>query len=99
MEKLFVMIYQHDINCLYILLEDKILYRQQIPDFEFLEKGVDKLLRVYQNNSEQDSDSCSRNVSSKENKIFPSNSLRELKDLKAYRNNSLNKKLCNILNN
>ena len=56
-KKIINLIYQHNINCFYILLENKILYRQQLPDFEYLEKGVDKLLGVYQGNSESNSGS------------------------------------------
>ena len=76
-KKIINLIYQHNINCFYILLEDKILYRQQLPDFENLEKGVDKLLGVYQNNSEMDTGS--NNEGTKENKIPTPNPKKEIK--------------------
>ena len=74
-KKIINLIYQKNINCFYILLEDKILYRQQLPDFEYLEKGVDKLIGVYQNNSEMNADSENEGI--KYNKIFSSNSKKE----------------------
>ena len=71
-QRIINFIYQHNMNSFYFLLEDKILYRQQLPDFEFLEKGVDKLLGIYQNNSETNNKETPK-------KIFTSNSKKEIK--------------------
>ena len=62
-------------NTFYILLDNKILCRQQIPDFEFLFKGVDKLdykTNRPSNNSSDNPNENQKNYSKKDIKRFGS---------------------------
>ena len=65
--KIVNFIFQSDKNCFYILLNDKRLFMQQLNDFEFLTKGVDKLP---QKGERKESIINSGNNNLKEDKIF-----------------------------
>ena len=68
-------IFEQKKNTFYILLDNKILCRQQIPDFEFLFKGVDKLdykTNRPSNNSSDNPNENQKNYSKKDIKRFGS---------------------------
>ena len=61
-------IFQHKKNCFYLLLDDNSLFKQQIPEFENLEKGVDKLNQLYGSKINDDKGIKSGDIFSNEKK-------------------------------
>ena len=60
-KKIVNFLFQPEKNCFFFLLEDKTLHKQQLPEFENIYKGVDKLKDIFvKENKDKDKDNSEK---------------------------------------